>query len=535
MKKLIIVLLVLLAFTPSIPASAATPYELDQPYAYEYFQVGTNEDNVKVSINNDYGNNLFITMRLSDQSIDSIIPFINGSKQATVPINKHDSDNWIEIALSSIPGEKADISLAVQRGTRLAISGAGVIEFGIIKNGSRWELDVNENVVKHNKELFRNNNSPSEAMGSVSQEITDVSDSIVGNETDPRKIVQLIYDWVCNNIYYNRAADSNHPALPEKVLESKYAECMGYSNLTKALLLAQNIPCNVVYGYVYGVATPGGGVPETVPIEGMNDILGDLHAWNEAYVDGEWLLMDSTWDSSNIYNGANNFEKSEGPATHYYFNPSLVYFSKTHIIVSRDVKAPSNDDKPSSWADKEVKKAVKMNIIPSYLQNNYTNGITRKEFASLVVAAIKKDMGSVLFKLDLDKSQQYNAKVFNDTVDPDVIMAYMSNVVGGKGNGRYAPDDLITRQEAAVMLYRTAKEIRYYDGWNIKKSSFADDNKIADWAKEAVNLVSSAVDNEYGKQIMGGVGDNAFNPNGIYTREQAFITFGRLYNMTFSE
>ena len=132
MKKLIIVLLVLLAFTPSIPASAATPYELDQPYGYEYFQVGTNEDNVKVSINNDYGNNLFITMRLSDQSIDSIIPFINGSKQATVPINKHDSDNWIEIALSSIPGERADISLAVQRGTRLAISGAGVIEFGII-------------------------------------------------------------------------------------------------------------------------------------------------------------------------------------------------------------------------------------------------------------------------------------------------------------------------------------------------------------------------------------------------------------------
>lgn len=534
MKRFLIVLLVLLMVTSFIPASAATPYELDEPYGYEYFQVGSNDDYVKVSINNDYGNNIFITMRLNDRSIDSIIPFINGSRQVTVPINNHDSDNWIEIALNSIQGESADISLAVQRGTRLSISGAGVIEFGIIKKGSRWELDVNENVVKHNKELFTNINSPSDAMGGVSQEITDVSNSIVGNETDPRKIVQLIYDWVCNNIYYDRTG-SNQPVLPEKVLESKYTNCLGYSNLTKALLQAQNIPCNVVYGYVYGAGITGEGAPENVPIEGMNDISGYSHAWNEAYVDGEWLLMDSTWDSLNIYNSDSNYVKSEEPAAHVYFAPSLVYFSNTHIIVSRDVKAPSNTDNPSSWADGEVKKAINMHIIPSYLQNNYTKGITRKEFASLVVATVKKDMGSILFKLDLDKSQQYNGKVFSDTVDPDVIMAYMLNVVGGKGNGRYAPDDLITRQEAAVMLYRTAKEIRYYDGWNIKKSSYTDDDEIADWAKEAVNFVSSAVDKESGKQIMGGVGNNAFNPKGIYTREQAFITLGRLYNMTFSE
>lgn len=524
MKKFIIVLLVAFLMLTSLVNSvlAATPYELES-YGYEYFEVGTNDDNVKVSINNDYGQNLFITMKIGDPFVDKVILFINSSKKCTIPIEEHDTDYWIDIDLNSIKDDKADISLAVQRGTKMTISGAGTIEFGIVKKDSRWRLDINENIVEHNQKLLSNTCSPSEAMGSVSEKIIDVSNSIVGNETDPRKIVQLIYDWVCNNIYYDRNGTIQETS-PEKILECKYTMCMGYSFLMQALLRAQNIPCNVVYGYVYGAVIPGGQMPVPIPIEGANEILGYTHVWNEAYVDGEWIFLDSTWDSLNIYNGDNNFVKSEYPPAHTYYNPSLVYFSYTHVI-DRGATALQSNDSPSFWAINEVKKAIDMDIIPTYLQNNYTQGITRKEFASLVVASYKKDMGGILFLMDLDNSIKYNDKIFSDTVDPDVIMASMLNIVAGKGNGIFAPEDLITRQEAAVMLYRTAKVMRFNDGWNIKKSSFSDEDQIADWAKEAVDFVSSA-------HIMGGVGNNAFDPNGIFTREQAFIAFSRLFNMS---
>lgn len=533
MKKIFIVLLTILMLTSLINfVFAATAYELDEPYGYEYFEVGTNGDNIKVSINNDYGKNLFITMKIGDPNVDKVILFINGNRSETIPIEKHDTDYWIDIDLNSIKGDKAYISIVLQRGTKMTISGAGTIEFGIVKKESRWKLDIDENIVKHNQKLFKNINSPSESMGNVSQKIIDVSNSIVGNETDPRKIVLLIYDWVCNNIYYDRVGTIQETS-PEKILEYKYTMCTGYSSIMQALLKAQNIPCNIVYGYVYGIAVPGG-TERTIPIEGANEISGYSHAWNEAYIDGEWMLLDSTWDSLNIYNGDNNFVKSEYPPAHSYYDPSLVYFSNTHVIDNRGITALQNKDNPSSWAINEVTKAIDMNIIPTYLQNNYTQGITRKEFASLIVASLKKDMGSILFIMDLDNSIKYDDNIFSDTVDPDVIMASMLNIVSGKGNGKFAPDDLITREEAAVMLYRTAKKMRYYDGWNIKKSSFSDQNQIANWAKEAVDFVSSAIDNVSKNHIMGGVGNNAFNPNGIYTREQAFITFGRLFNMTFN-
>ena len=83
--------------------------------------------------------------------------------------------------------------------------------------------------------------------------------------------------------------------------------------LTQALLRAQNIP-TCAAGYIYDVAAVGG--PEDlftgpIPVDGMSDITGYPHVWNEAYVDGEWVTLDTTWDSLNIYNG--EYIKSEYP------------------------------------------------------------------------------------------------------------------------------------------------------------------------------------------------------------------------------
>ncbi len=54
--------------------------------------------------------------------------------------------------------------------------------------------------------------------------------------------------------------------------------------------------------------------------------------------------------------------------------------------------------------------------------------------------------------------------------------------------------------------------------------SFTDQEEIASWAKCPVSFVSH-------NNIMNGIGDNYFKPTAQYTREQAFVTLLRLYDL----
>ena len=54
--------------------------------------------------------------------------------------------------------------------------------------------------------------------------------------------------------------------------------------------------------------------------------------------------------------------------------------------------------------------------------------------------------------------------------------------------------------------------------------AFADSGSVAVWARDYVAFVSAA-------GIMNGVGGNRFDPFGLYTREQAYLTMQRIYAM----
>lgn len=112
------------------------------------------------------------------------------------------------------------------------------------------------------------------------------------------------------------------------------------------------------------------------------------------------------------------------------------------------------------------------------------------------------------------------AKPFTDTSDRHVVEAYQLGIVNGKSEGRFEPNASITRQEAAVMLRNTAAVLEIDAPLSV--SSFADINDIAPWAKDAVDFVSSA-------KIMDGTGNGRFSPQGLYTRQQAYITILRIY------
>lgn len=184
----------------------------------------------------------------------------------------------------------------------------------------------------------------------------------------------------------------------------------------------------------------------------------------------------------------------------------------------------------SDWAYQWMDKADKLDIIPDVLINaNMTKGITRREFSALAVELYEKISGKVAIA-------NINSP-FSDSKDQAVIKAYALGIVSGIGNGLFAPNALLSREEASVMLTRAYKAA-YWEGWTLEKdktysnhsldiegvAKFSDDNLISSWARDSVYFMAK-------NGIINGIGNNLFAPShkagerenyGRATREEAF-------------
>jgi len=157
--------------------------------------------------------------------------------------------------------------------------------------------------------------------------IIELAGSLVQqNMSDLQKLV-AIHQWVTTNIAYDVkmiASGQRSPQDAVSVIENKLAVCEGYAKLMAALLRSQGISTRYVSGHALGSHDTGRGWEE----EGLyNHPIG--HAWNEVYVDGEWITVDATWNAGFIdrHTGEFIFDQSFS-----YFAPSLELFSRTHFI-----------------------------------------------------------------------------------------------------------------------------------------------------------------------------------------------------------
>lgn len=153
----------------------------------------------------------------------------------------------------------------------------------------------------------------------LAKEITKDADS------DYDKLLR-INDWVAQNIYYDWDAyleKSYGRTDAYGTYKSKKSVCQGYAELTNALLRSIGIPARIVTGHALGVSA-NNRYWDRVNHEGTN------HAWNEAFVDGRWIILDTTWNSGNKFE---NGEFIKGNMRYRYFDPNLETFSYTHKIM----------------------------------------------------------------------------------------------------------------------------------------------------------------------------------------------------------
>ena len=94
-----------------------------------------------------------------------------------------------------------------------------------------------------------------------------------------------------------------------------------------------------------------------------------------------------------------------------------------------------------------------------------------------------------------------------------VVWASNNNVVSGYANGMFGPDDNITREQLATILYNYCRYKGKYKTVHADYSKFADSNKISDFAKWGMNWA-------VGNQIVNG-SNGKLNPQGTATRAEA--------------
>lgn len=153
------------------------------------------------------------------------------------------------------------------------------------------------------------------------------------------------------------------------------------------------------------------------------------------------------------------------------------------------------------WAEPQIRALVEKGAINGYPNGAFKagNSITRAEFATVLVKAfgLKVETGKVF----ADTSSHW-AKDF-------VATAFAHGIVNGLDANHFAPDDLITREQMAVMIAKATKLDK-----PTKDKEFADQTAISPWAKESI---TAAVE----KEIIKGYPNNTFKAKGKTTRAEA--------------
>ena len=161
------------------------------------------------------------------------------------------------------------------------------------------------------------------------------------------------------------------------------------------------------------------------------------------------------------------------------------------------------DVSDSHWAFNSILYLSQKGIVNGYEGSFYPDKfVTRAEFVKMLCTA---------FSLEAATGDLFEDVSENDWFAPYVSAAKEAALVSGDGK-YFNPNSQITRQDAAVMVYRFAN----YSGINLsgKGTDFADDTEISDYAKEAVYAMNFS-------GIINGMGNGIFAPRNIATRAQA--------------
>ena len=166
---------------------------------------------------------------------------------------------------------------------------------------------------------------------------------------------------------------------------------------------------------------------------------------------------------------------------------------------------------PSEWAAKDIDYALAVGITDYGKDYLYKENITREEFCELI------------YNLIVLTSDEITAPItdsFTDTKNDKILMLNGLGIINGKSATEFAPNDYLTREEAATIIVRMVNKVfpmAATEMW----FEYDDINEVSEWASDSIQTISNL-------GFMNGVANNRFAPKDTYTTEQAIVTLVRV-------
>ncbi|WP_068776635.1 S-layer homology domain-containing protein [Paenibacillus sp. FJAT-26967] len=158
------------------------------------------------------------------------------------------------------------------------------------------------------------------------------------------------------------------------------------------------------------------------------------------------------------------------------------------------------------WAYKVVKELAGKHIIDGVSDTRFEpeQEVTRAQFVTMLVKQLKLTAAKPAAFRDVPAGSWYADAI---------AAAYEGGIVEGTGPDTFAPEQIITREEIAVMMTRMAAKTHAGPD-QAPKADFADSGDISTWAR-------SAVDKAVHSGLMIGRTDDTFSPLEAATRAEA--------------
>ncbi len=207
----------------------------------------------------------------------------------------------------------------------------------------------------------------------------------------------------------------------------------------------------------------------------------------------------------------------------YDVNSGSVIFTTNHLsIYGVGYTAPSEkyDDTKNHWAKDYIDYVAGRGLITGSTENTFSPN--EKMTRGMLVTALGRLAGV--------NGKDYDTNSFSDvqkdsTYRPYIEWAYSKGIVYGIGDGTFAPDKSITREEMAVILERYAKATGYNIPASREASTYADKENIGSEYRTAVTAMQQS-------GIMMGIDGNKFNPKGTATRAEVSAMLSRYIKLT---
>ncbi|MHB9144973.1 MAG: InlB B-repeat-containing protein [Symbiobacteriia bacterium] len=187
-----------------------------------------------------------------------------------------------------------------------------------------------------------------------------------------------------------------------------------------------------------------------------------------------------------------------------YYEFTTGHFSQYALMT--DTPLPFTDVQDSDWYHSAVAYAFRNNLIAG-------TGATTFEPNATTTRAM---LVTILWRLAGRPAA--NSASFSDVVDGTwysaaVAWAKENGIVDGIGGGLFGPNDSITREQMALILYRYASHAGHDVSASGDTSQFTDSGKTSAWAADAMKWA-------VGAGLVSGEGGGILNPTGTATRAQ---------------